>query len=79
MEYIFKWKSGLLTRSRVVVGHRYDQEQGKMVLYFANGAVEEIPNWKNCAIRLGIDWVIAEKKSMEQRSGSVIPLSTVKA
>lgn len=75
MQYVFKWSRGFITRSRKVAGHRYDQIQDKMVLYFQDGSVEEIANWRGCSVRLGADWVAAKKADMEKSAGSAVPLA----
>jgi hypothetical protein len=73
MKYKFKWKRFLLPRSKTVVGHRYEKDQDKMVLFFENGGVREIKKWTRCECRLGADWAQAMKKQMEQKAGTTIP------
>jgi hypothetical protein len=74
MEYFFKWRSRFITRKRKVMGHLYDSTQDKMILYYANGSVEEVCNWRSCAIILGQDWCLAQKKNAEKASGVSIPI-----
>jgi len=77
MEYNFKFRrnDGLLWKNIKVVGHSYLPDQDKMVLYFKNGGIREISKWKECEVRLDIDWVLATKKYMESKTGQSIPLS----
>jgi hypothetical protein len=58
-----------------VVGHSYSADQNKMVLYFKNGGLQEIADWKNHEVKLGVDWVLAMKKNMEAKTGQGIPLA----
>lgn len=73
MKYVFKWKRFLFPRSAKVVGHRYDKDQDKMVLYFENGGAREIKSWSRCECRLGADWALVMKKQMEQQAGTSVP------
>lgn len=73
--YYFKWKKRFFWKKIKVIGHRYEADQNKMVLFLENGAVTEIKNWRNCEVFLGQDWVMAKKKEMEQQAGSSIPLN----
>ena len=75
MTYKFKWKRKWIYHTKVVLGHNYNQVADKMVLYYPNGSIEEIPRWKDCAVKLGVDWVLAVKKSMEAKTGQSIPLA----
>lgn len=74
MKYRFRYKNGLFWTSKTVVGHRWDKDQDKMVLYKHDGAIEEIACWSKCSVRLGIDWVLAQKKAMEKQVGQPIVL-----
>lgn len=62
-------------RTEVVVGHHYEAAQNKMVLFFANGSVRELANWTGCELRLGTDWVLAQKQVMEEKAGQPITLA----
>lgn len=75
MEYFFKYKKSIIWRSKKVCGHRYEEKQDKMILFYKDGGVEEIANWKNHSCKLGIDWVIAIKKTMEKESGNNVPIN----
>ena len=71
--YLFKWKRRLFFHTKKVVGHRYEKEQDKMVLFFENGGIREIKLWTQCENVLGSDWALIMKKQMEQQSGVSIP------
>jgi hypothetical protein len=75
MEYRVKFKDGWKWRTFLVQGHRYEQPMDKMVLYFLDGSVREIPAWSRREVVLGVDWVLAVKKRMESESGQSVPLS----
>jgi hypothetical protein len=46
-----------------------------MLLFFEDGGVQEIKNFKNCEVKLKQDWVLAQKKSLEAQTGQ--PLNMV--
>ena len=75
MTYLFKYRrrSPFFT-SRKVTGHRYEEKQDKMVIFYEDGSLEEIRKWRDCECALGTDWVLACKKTMEKDSGQTIPL-----
>ena len=73
--YKFKYKRTLFWHTIEVIGHHYIPDQEKMVLYFPDGSIGEIPRWKDCAISLGVDWVLATKQMMEQQAGATVPLN----
>jgi hypothetical protein len=74
MTYIFRYRRKLFWHSHKVIGHMLDKDQGKMILYFPDGGVQEIVNWKDCEIRLGSDWKVAQQKALEEKAGQSIPL-----
>jgi len=77
MTYIFRYRRKFLWKSHIVMGHAYDGAQDKMVLFFANGSVREVARWRDCEARLGTDWVLAQKKSLEEQTGQTIPIRGV--
>lgn len=74
MTYKFKYRRKYLWRTLTVNGHRYDPTLDKMILYFADGSIEEVSVWSDCDTRLGPDWVLAAKKAMEEKAGQSIPV-----
>jgi hypothetical protein len=88
MKYVFKYRKSdsWFWKKEEVVGHRYEPliiidnkayEQDKMILYFADGGLMEIVNWKKeYEVKLGQDWVLAIKKNMESKIGQQLPLSS---
>ena len=77
MSYVFKYRRQwwIFSRKVKVVGHTYLPDQNKMVLFKEDGSLEEVLNWNKCAVKLGVDWVNATKKNMEQKAGTSIPLN----
>lgn len=57
------------------MGHAYDEKSNKMVLYFENGGAREIKKWNGCELKLGQDWVLAQKKHLEAKTGQDIKLA----
>ena len=76
MKYIFKYRKGgsWLWNKKEVVGHKYEESQNKMILYYPNGGLKEIAHWTDHEVELGVDWMLAIKKSMEEKAGQSIPL-----
>jgi hypothetical protein len=77
MKYVFKYRRRWWWKSVEVAGHNYDVEQDKMVLFFENGAVQEIAKWRECELMLGPDWALAKKKSIEEQAGQSVPVRGV--
>jgi hypothetical protein len=75
MQYKFKYRRSLFWKSVIVIGHGYNQPQDKMTLYYPDGSVQEIAFWSKCEVALGTDWVLAQKKNMEQKTGQPISLA----
>ena len=75
MEYKFQYKIRWFWRSISVIGHSYDKDQDKIILYKKDGSVEEIPKWTTCSVKLGVDWVLSVKKNMEKQSGQQISIN----
>jgi hypothetical protein len=75
MTYTFRWKRFFFWHSRRVVGHKYEDEQDKMCLYFPDGSLEEITDWTRCAAKLGTDWVLMVKAALEKEAGQAVPVN----
>ncbi len=73
--YKFSFRRGLFWKDAKVIGHRYEEKQDKMVLYYLDGGIEEISMWSACDARLGPDWVAAMKHDMEQKAGQTVPIN----
>ncbi len=73
--YNFKYRRRWLWKVECVIGHAYDSNQDKMQLFYADGGIKELCKWKNCEVSLGVDWVLAIKRSMEQKAGQPIQLA----
>jgi hypothetical protein len=74
MSYKFKVKAWWGWKTYRVTGHRYDDAQGKMVLYFQDGGVRELAGWTKRECRLGTDWVLFVQKEMNKESGTQVQL-----
>jgi hypothetical protein len=74
LTYKFRYRRRFFAKTRVVTGHRYDAPLEKMVLYFPDGTIEEIPEWKKYRLWLGTDWLLAQKKAMEREAGVTVPV-----
>jgi hypothetical protein len=76
MKYKFYYRRGFpWWRTHVVIGHRYESNQDKMVLYFEGGSLQEIKDWKSCELKLGVDWVLASQKMIERETGQEIKVN----
>lgn len=75
MSYVFKFRRRWLWKSVTVIGHGFDPGQNKMIVYLPGGGVREIADWTKCEVALGADWVLAQKKTMEQKAGQPITLA----
>ena len=67
--YIFRWKHYLFFSKESVTGHKYVEDQNKMILYLPNGGIREIANWSQCECKLGLDWVLAVKEQINSEAG----------
>ena len=58
IKYQFNWRapSEKEWHNLEVIGHRYYEENNRMVLFKENGGIFEIPNWNDHYSDLGEDW-----------------------
>lgn len=75
MKYKFKFRRRLFFRSIIVVGHGFNQNLDRMMLYLPDGGIREIHEWSKCDCKLGIDWVLAKQKDMEEKSAQSIAIN----
>ena len=70
--YVFRYrrKGSWFWKKKQVDGHKFEQRQNKMVLYFQNGGLMEIEDWKDHECKLGVDWVRATKESIKDEAGT---------
>lgn len=70
-EYVicFKGKKSIFWKKKKVTGHRYEREYDKMIMFKRNGAIEEIPEWSKKYVKLGVDFIAAQKKQIEKETG----------
>lgn len=74
MLYKIKYKRdrGLFYKTlKNVKGHIFDEKQECLVVYFNYGIIT-IPNWKNYHMKLGNDFLLSQKTSMEEESNQNI-------
>ena len=67
--YLFKYRRFLFWHSKKIVGHKYEETQDKMIMFFDDGSISEIAKWSNCECRLGVDWVNATKEAIRDEAG----------
>lgn len=68
--YIFKYKRNLFWHKVVVTGHKYVEEQDKMMLFYPDGSIREIKKWVDCECFLGTDWVLVTKETIKEEAGN---------
>lgn len=84
MKYNFQYKKSFFWISKKVIGHGLERrsdgsfDENRMVLYFEDGSIQVIPNWSKCHLKLGTDWVIAQKTAMEKEINQPIKLNVGK-
>lgn len=78
MLYQFKFKKGFFFKKRSVIGHRHDANLDKMVLFYPDGGVEEIPHWREHKLVLGADFAASQKKYAEEQKTSAAPMALAK-
>ena len=81
MKYNFKYKKNFFWISKKVIGHGLERKndgnlnEDRMVLYFEDGSIEVIANWSKYSLKLGIDWVLAQKTALEKETNQKIQLN----
>ena len=80
--YNFKWrrllrsgKSTLWTTEKKLRGHEWNKDTDKMLLFFEDGSMKEIPQWNSCGVFLGTDFVEWTKENMEKEAQQPIKLN----
>ena len=73
--YKFKFRRRFFWKTYTVIGHNYEEPLDQMVLYFPDGGLLTLRKWGQCQLKLGADWVAAQKKNMESKAGQSIPLN----
>lgn len=67
--YMFRWKRKIFWSKVKVNGHRYDEDQDKMLLFFEEGGLREIKKWSDCELKLGIDWFAVTEHDIKETAG----------
>ena len=76
MTYLFTYRKPATRKwiSEEVVGHKYHAETDHMDLFYQNGTLLSIGDWKRCDLKLGKDWIMFTKAMMEEETGQSIKL-----
>jgi len=76
-EYVitYKYSRSWFWKKQTITGHSYQKDFDKLVLFKKDGSIEEIPEWSKHHVKLGADFILAQKKQMEKESGVDIKLS----
>jgi hypothetical protein len=71
MEYLitYKYRSSWFWTKQVVTGHSYQKDSDKLVVFKKNGEIFEIPEWSKHYVKLGTDFIAAQKKTIEKETG----------
>jgi hypothetical protein len=81
MRYKFKYKRYFWWNTKEVIGHSLERDYdgkyntNRMVLYFEGGGIEVISDWNKYCLKLGNDWVLAQKNAMEKEIGQELKLN----
>jgi len=67
--YYFRWKYKYFWHKLKVMGHKYEEDQNKMVLFIPDGGIREIARWSSCECSLGVDWALATKEQIKEEAG----------
>jgi len=76
--YVFNYKkpySLFWKKIKNTVGHNYDKEQNKMIVFTDVGHIYEIPDWSSCKLFLGNEWILYQKNDMEKVVGQKVKLN----
>jgi hypothetical protein len=76
--YSIKWKrlkKLFWSTEKNVIAHRLDKDQDKLVMYFPDGGLKEVQDWRSCQIKLATDWVLYTKSNMEKEAGQAVKLN----
>lgn len=74
--YVFSFRRYFwFKKLKKCIGHRLDDKQDKMIVYFYDGSLREIRNWSKCEIKLGSDWTLWTKAQMEKESGTSVKMN----
>jgi len=66
--YKFKWRRYFFWKTVLVTGHKFEEEQNKLILYLQDGSIREIKHWLDCECKLGADWVNLTKESIREET-----------
>jgi hypothetical protein len=75
--FVFKWKRKFLWHSTEISGFEWVKDMDRMVLFYEDGSIYEIPKWNECHCLLGHDFYIWKLKKAESEAGQKIPTKVV--
>jgi hypothetical protein len=70
--YKFKYKYRWFFKTHKIIGHSFNEKLDRMALHFPDGSLLELADWSCYDCKLGPDWALAVKKSMEEKAGQAI-------
>ena len=74
MRYNFKYKRRFFWRTiKNVKGHSLNTSTGHMEI-FLDAGIRSIHKWSNCDLKLGSDFILFQKDSMEKQANTSINL-----
>ena len=56
-----------------VKGHKFDENTGRLDVFITNGLISLV-DWNKCDVKLGNDFILAQKESMEEEASAAIKL-----
>jgi len=76
--YFYHYKKKWFWKKIQIIGHQWNKETDKMVLYLPNGGIQELPNYSKLEVKLNEDWVLSIKEQAEKESSQKINLEVGK-
>ena len=71
--YKLKWKRNFIWHSANIIGHSYDVDINKLIIYFPEGGLREISHWSDCEMILDRHWsAIVKQRENDTDSSKVL-------
>lgn len=76
MKYKFKFRriGSWFWTTKTVVGHSVDRDTDRLYLYSDGLNIYEVPKFSELEVKLGSDWKLAMKDTMEKEAGGTVNL-----
>ena len=69
--YKLKWKRNFIWHSANIIGHNFDTDVDKFIIYFPEGGLREISHWSDCEMILDKNWsAIVKQREQDDDTGS---------